>query len=58
MKLTYVTEEQKLETLNDLGDPEKRNREPKSLCAKKKKEMNNYHNWIIKVESCSRQKRS
>lgn len=37
MKLTYVTEEQKLETLNDLGDPEKRNREPKSLCAKKKK---------------------
>lgn len=39
MKLTYVTEEHKLETLNDLtlGDPEKRNREPKSLCAKKKK---------------------
>lgn len=37
MKLTYVTEEQKLETLNDLGDPEKRNREPKSLCRLRKK---------------------
>lgn len=51
MKLTYVTEEHKLETLNDLtlGDPEKRNREPKSLCAKKKKEMNNYHDLIIEV---------